>query len=70
MRRQAVSSSERALVWQLTNKGEGFTCSQCSWTYPNPLKLTEKAHDISQVQRRFNEHICNRELPLKKFNWG
>jgi hypothetical protein len=61
---------DRVLVWQVTTKGEGFACSRCSWSYPNPQKLTEREHDAAQVQRRFDEHICNRELPLKKFNWG
>jgi len=69
MRAGQAMSQERVLVWQITNKGEGFACSQCSWTYPNPEKLTEQEHDARQVQRRFDEHICRLELPLKKFNW-
>jgi hypothetical protein len=60
----------RVLVWQATPTGEEFVCTSCSWTYPNPLKLTEQEHDASQVERRFAEHICNRDLPLKRFDWG
>jgi hypothetical protein len=36
----------------------------------DPLKFSDQGHQASQVQRRFNEHICDRELPLKKFNWS
>ncbi|HXN17486.1 MAG TPA: hypothetical protein VN875_04070 [Candidatus Binatus sp.] len=39
------------------------------WTYPNPLKLADQENEASQLQRRFDEHICNGELPLKKVNW-
>jgi hypothetical protein len=61
---------ERLLVWQTASTGKGFACTRCSWTYPNPEKLPEQEHDASQVQRRFAEHICHHELPLKKFNWS
>jgi hypothetical protein len=62
--------NERALVWQITRDTECFACSICSWTLLNPKKLTEQNHDLFEVQRRFTEHVCNRYLPLKKFNWG
>jgi len=32
--------------------------------------LTEQQHDAAQVRQRFDEHICNQHIPLKKFNWG
>jgi hypothetical protein len=60
----------RVLLWQITPTREGSTCSSWSWTYPDPLKLTEQSHDTSQVQRRFDEHICSNEIPPKKFSWS
>jgi len=66
---QAAPASGRVLVWQVTADRECYACTKCSWTYPNPNKLTEKEHDTGQVQRRFAEHFCNRELPPKKFTW-
>ena len=35
----------------------------------NPTSLTEQRHDAAEVQRRFTEHTCSRELSLKKFRW-
>jgi hypothetical protein len=57
---QSHAAKKRALIWQITGERECYACAGCSWTYPNPNKLTEQEHDASQVQRRFNEHICNR----------
>jgi hypothetical protein len=60
---------ERCLTWQITKDGEYFACTECSWTFPNPKKLTEKEHNLVGVQRGFAEHGCAQKLPLKKFNW-
>lgn len=62
--------AQRLLIWQITSNSEGFSCSSCSWIFANPDKLTEQEHDAAEVQRRFTEHVCNRELPLKKFKWS
>jgi len=60
---------EHILAWQLTANGKGFACSGCSWAFPNPNKLTKQEHDQAEVNRCFSEHVCNRDLPLKKFKW-
>jgi len=60
---------EPLLVWQLTTNGAGFACTGCLWAFPNPDKLTEQEHDQAKVNRAFSEHVCNRDLPLKKFKW-
>jgi hypothetical protein len=45
--------AERLLIWQVTNDREGYACSGCPWTFPNPRKLTEHEHDEAEVQRSF-----------------
>jgi hypothetical protein len=60
---------DRRLVWQLTTGGAGFACTGCLWAFPNPKRLTEQEHDAVEVNRAFSGHVCNREPPLKKFNW-
>jgi len=55
---------ERELIWQVTSYRECYSCSECSWTYSNPFKLTEGQHDAATVRRSFDEHICNQHLPL------
>lgn len=60
---------ERLLMWQITGDTGCFACTGCSWTFPNPKKLIQQQHDQAEVHRRFTEHTCNRELPLKQFRW-
>jgi hypothetical protein len=70
MQSGAASSRERERVWLATSYRDCYACTECSWTYSNPLILTEQQHDAAQVRQRFDEHICNQHIPLKKFNWG
>jgi hypothetical protein len=60
---------ERLLMWQITGNTGCFACTGCSWTFPNPKTLAEQQHDAAEVQRRFAEHTCNHDLPLRKFKW-
>ena len=68
---------ERILVWQMSLGANGdmpihsdcFTCTVCSWAFPNPKALTQEQHDMTDVDSRFAGHVCGRNLPLKKFKW-
>ena len=66
---------ERILVWQMSLGFNGndsiecdcFSCTVCSWTFPNPKALTQEQHDMTAVDSRFAGHVCSRNLPRKKF---
>ena len=68
---------ERILVWQMSPGFKGdmsiendcFSCTGCSWTFPNPKNLTQEQHDMTAVDSRFTGHVCSRNLPPRKFNW-
>jgi hypothetical protein len=64
-----MAKGQRILIWQITNDGEGFACTSCSWQFPNPEELAEGEHDAKQVYRRFCAHVCSAETSLKKDNW-
>jgi hypothetical protein len=58
----------RQLTWVDDGKFEGWTCSECSWTYPIPELLADpeaKAAYDRIASANFAKHSCE-ALPKKK----
>jgi hypothetical protein len=59
------------MVWTSSHSFQGWTCSQCEWSYPLPTLLTEAdartAYD-RLAAAKFREHDCAGQLSRLMFN--